>query len=127
MAVSGVTISDVSTSLGRSLSDAEQLQTSQWVEDAELIIKARLGDLVLLDGPTLSFVVREAVVARLRNPDGVQYEAIDDYRYGMPTESRRVTILDEWWRMLDPDTGSSAFSARPYFTADTPDLTTGWA
>lgn len=111
------TVSDVEISLGRPISDpTEVAQVDQWLADAELQIKLRLGDLAALDQDALAFVEREAVVARLRNPDGYQYEAIDDYRYGMPAESRRITITDEWWTMLQPATG--AFTIRPSYVPD---------
>ncbi len=127
MSVSGVSSADVETSLGRPLTDPEGLQVSQWIGDAELQIRLRLGDLALLDADALAFVVREAVVQRVRNPDpSLSYDSIDDYRRGFTPESRRVTIIEDWWRMLDPTTGSGAFSARPYFTPDTPDLTLDW-
>jgi hypothetical protein len=111
-------IADVETSIGRSLTEPEQSQVNQWIGDAELQIRLRLGDLDLLDQDALDFVTREAVVARLRNPDGMSSETIDDYTYRLPSETRRVTIIDDWWRMLDPNTGSGAFSARPYFEPD---------
>lgn len=119
MAVSGVSWEDVQVGLGRPLSESEQEQAGQWIDDAELLIRARLGDLTLLDADNLAYVVREAVVARMRNPEAYQSETIDDYTYRMPSESRRLTILDEWWNMLDPDTGANAFSVRPSFDPDT--------
>lgn len=125
MAVIDYTV--VETSLGRTLSAAERAQVEQWIGDAELLIGARLGDLALLDQDVLAYVVREAVVARMRNPEGFQSETIDDYTYRHGAESRRVTILDEWWRLLDPDSGSGAFSARPYFVPDTVDPGLWWA
>lgn len=109
---------DVETSLGRTLTTTEQGQVTQWIGDAELLIKARLGDLTLLDQDALMYVVREAVVARSRNPEGYQSESIDDYTYRHGSETRRVTILDEWWRLLDPTTGSGMFSVRPFFEPD---------
>jgi hypothetical protein len=54
------------------------------------------------------------------NPSGYQSETIDDYTYRFGTETRQIVIRDEWWHLLDPDTGSGAFSARPYFVADDP-------
>lgn len=118
--MSVVTYMDVGLSLGRPITDDnEQAQVSQWIDDAELLIEARLGDVSLLNQDRLKYVVREAVVARLRNPEGYSSESIDDYTYRMPAESRRVTILPEWWNMLDPNSGSGAFSARPYFETDT--------
>lgn len=113
-----VAVSDIETALGRTLTSTEQDQAAQWIADARLIIEARLGDLTLLNQPRLDFVTREAVAARFRNPEGFQSESIDDYTYRHGAETRRVTILPEWWNMLDPDSGSGVFSARPYFVAD---------
>jgi hypothetical protein len=127
VAVSNTTLIDVEASLGRSLTVPEIEQTNLWIEDAELQIRMRLGDLTLLDAEALAYVVREAVAARLRNPEGFSSETIDDYTYRLPTETRRVTILDEWWRMLDPTTGAGAFSARPYFEADSLDAALDWS
>lgn len=118
---------EVETSLGRSLSSTEIAQVEQWIGDAELLIRTRLGDLDALDQDALAYVVREAAAARARNPEGYQYEAIDDYRYGMPAESRKVAILDEWWDLLTPSARAGAYSVRPDFETDTADpLTLGW-
>jgi len=88
-------------------------------EERETQIKARLGDLSLLDQDVLNYVLIEAVTAKAQNPTGASSEQIDDYRYSLPAESRRVTILDEWWHMLSPaDAASSVFSARPYGMSD---------
>lgn len=113
-----VQVSDIETALGRTLTAAEVAQANQWIADARLIIEARLGDLAKLDQPRLDFVVREAVVARFRNPDGYQSESIDDYTYRHGSETRRVTILDEWWALLTPAVDSNVFSARPQFEPD---------
>jgi hypothetical protein len=121
-----VDVIDIETALGRTLTDTEQAQAAQWIADALLLIGHRLGDVADLDQDVLDYVIREAVVARFRNPEGFQSETIDDYTYRLPNETRRVTILDEWWNMLDPDTGSGAFSVRPGFEADTLDADS-WA
>lgn len=123
-----VTYETVAISLGRTitLGSTEERQITQWIADALLLIEHRLGDPALLDQALLDYVVREAVVSRARNPEGYQSETLDDYTYRLPNETRHVTILDEWWNMLDPDAGSGAFSVRPYFAPD--DATTGgWA
>lgn len=113
------TADDVATSLGRSLTDAEIGQVEQWITDAELLIGARLGDIAELDQDVLAYVEREAVLARLRNPDGYQSETIDDYTYRLPEETRRVTILPEWWDLLSPgEGGTGMFTVRPSFEAD---------
>lgn len=110
-----ITYSDVAVSLGRAISDPlEQAQVTQWIADAELLIGARLGDLDDLDQDVLAYVVREAVVARVRNPEGYQSETIDDYTYRFGSASTRVTILDEWWDLLTPDASNAAFTIRPY-------------
>lgn len=118
------TYTDVGTALGRPITDpTEQAQVAYWLDAAELVIGARLGDVTLLDQNVLKYVEVEAVSARMLNPGGYQSETIDDYTYRFGTETRQIAIRDEWWRLLDPETGSGAFSARPYFTADDP---TGW-
>ena len=106
------TVDDVATSLGRPITGTEEEQVAMWLGDAELQIRLRLGPITDLDQDVVAYVEREAVAARVRNPEGYQYESIDDYRYGLPAESRRVTILDEWWDMLTPSGSSTVFSIR---------------
>lgn len=107
------TVKDVATSLGRPITDSDEMaQVEQWLEDAELLISLRFPELSVLNQNVLRYVEREAVVARLRNPDGYQYEAIDDYRYGMAAESRRLTITDEWWQMLNPTMRGSFYTVQ---------------
>ena len=122
-----VVVQDIETALGRTLTDPETAQADQWISDALLIIGARLGDVALLDQPTLDYVVREAVTARFRNPEGYQSESIDDYTYRHGTETRRVTILPEWWDLLSPSSESAAFSTRPGFEADDVTTTLDWS
>lgn len=118
------TYEDVAVAIGRPISDAtEQAQVTYWLTSAELIIRARLGDVAALDQAVLKFVETEAVAAKMQNPEGFASETIDDYTYRLPAESRRVTILDEWWQMLDPDSGSASSSIRPGFEPDT----AGWS
>ena len=113
-----VQVTDIETALGRPLTDTEQAQAVQWIADARLILENRLGDLAALDQPTLDYVTREAVTARFRNPEGYQSETIDDYTYRHGSESRRVTILPEWWAMLSPTAERGAFSVSPSFVPD---------
>lgn len=122
------TYTDVGVALGRPITDTtEQAQIEWWLSSAELQIKARLGDVSLLDQAVLKFVEVEAVAAKAQNPEGAASESIDDYTYRLPAETRRVTILDEWWRMLDPNVSSEAYSVRPGFEPDTVDPLAGWA
>lgn len=122
------TFEDVAVALGRPIADtAEQNQVTYWLNAVELQIKARLGDVTLLDQEMLKHVEIEAVAARMQNPDGYQSETIDDYTYRFGSETRRITILDEWWALLRPISSSSAFSTRPGFVPDcVPYLLGGW-
>ena len=112
-----VTPTVVATALGRSTPDADSADAAQWqmwIDDALLLIEARLGDPAELDQRKLDYVVREAVVAQVRRPEDFTNVtiAVDDgstsktYRTG----GGRVSIRDEWWDLLAPSTGSGAFS-----------------
>ncbi len=109
-------VQDVLTSLGRAATSSDETaQIDLWLNDAEMQIRLRLGDVALLDQDALQFVEREAVVLKARNPDGKQSEGIDDYRYSLNGDSARgqVVILDEWWDLLTPDGSNAAFSITP--------------
>ena len=89
-------------------------QWSMWIADALLLIEARLGDPAELDQAKLDYVVREAVVAHVRNPDSATQVSVsvDDgsssrtYRSG----AGRIAILDAWWELLSPtSTSGKAF------------------
>ena len=126
--MSVATVTDVATAIGRPISEsAEQGQVQWWLDAVELQIVARLGAVADLDPTAVRYVEVEAVAARLTNPEGYQSETIDDYTYRLPVESRRVTILEEWWRLLDPNTSADAYSVRPGFEPDTVDPLAGWA
>lgn len=118
------THADVAVALGRPITDTtEQAQVTYWLDAVELQIKARLGDVADLDQDVLKYVEVEAVATKMQNPEGYQSETIDDYTYRYGSETRRVTILDEWWRLLRPASASGAFSTRPGFE---PDLAQWW-
>lgn len=119
-----VVVADIETALGRTLTATETAQANQWIADARMLVSVRLGDLTLLDQAALDYVVREAVVARFRNPDGFQSESIDDYTYRHGSETRRITILPEWWGLLAPDSG--AFTISPSYVADDPATLAAW-
>ena len=123
------TVSDVETSLGRPITDAAEIaQVTQWLEDAELLIRSRLGDVSLLDQDVVAYVEREAVISKMRNPEGYQSETIDDYTYRHGDTRGRVSILDEWWVMLTPDASSAAFTIAPFSEPGyRTDVTDSWA
>lgn len=118
--MSVATVDDVSTALGRPIWAADEIgQVGYWLDSAELMITRRLGPVADLDQPSVRFVETEAVVARMRNPEGFQSETIDDYTYRHGVESRQVTIGDAWWNLLDPDASAASGSIRPGFEPDT--------
>lgn len=115
------TVTNVSTSLGRPITSIEEVsQVLQWLDDAEMLIQARLGDLsALIIAGTLSqqslvYVEREAVVRKVKNPDGKQNEKIDDYSYGLNEDARRgdIFVTDEEWALLAPSAGGASFTIR---------------
>ena len=115
-----VTADDIAVALGRTTPESgspELLQWQMWIEDAVMLIEARLGDTAALDQTKLNYVVREAVVAQVRRPDDATSVdvSVDDGRVSRTyrTSAGRVTIRDEWWDLLSPDIKGGAFSIRP--------------
>jgi hypothetical protein len=132
--VSVATVSQVAASLGRPItSDSELVQIQTWLDDAEMQIRVRLGDVAALDQAAVAYVEREAVLLKVRNPEGKASEAIDDYRYQRTDSAAagQVQILDEWWVLLSPTQIGGAFSITPYAAADTaaapPTTTLDWS
>ena len=115
MAVTPETIA-VALGVAAPASDSTQhVQWQMWIDDALMLIDARLGDVSLLDQAKLDYVVREAVAEHVRHPEDVTQVtvSIDDgstskqYRSG----SGRVFIRDEWWNLLSPvSTAGRAFA-----------------
>ncbi|WP_418063155.1 hypothetical protein [Pimelobacter simplex] len=123
-----VTPENIAVALGRTApadGTPEHDQWEMWIADALMLIEARLvgtgpgqvPSLDDLDPAKLDYVVREAVVAHIRNPDDATQVAVsvDDASTSRSYRSAkgRVTILDEWWELLAPKTNSRAFSVRP--------------
>lgn len=113
-----ITYEQIAVSLGRPISgELEQAQVTQWIADAETLIRLRLGDLAELDQDALKYVLREAVISKIRNPDGVQSEQIDDYTYRRFESggAGQVFITAEWWDLLTPDQArDGAFTITPH-------------
>lgn len=111
-----ITYEQVQTSLGRSLTVTERAQAQMWISDAEVQIRARLGDLALLDQDLLAYVVREAVVSKVKRPDAASSTtvAVDDgsvtKRYDREASTGTVTITEEWWALLTPETEAGAWT-----------------
>ena len=112
-----VTPGMIAVALGRTAPDedsAEFAQWEMWIADALLLIEARLGDPAELDQAKLDYVVREAVIAHVRNPDSATQVSvsIDDGSSSRTYRSSagRISILDSWWDLLSPtSTSGKAF------------------
>ena len=72
----------------------EAAQVTAWLEDVESIILRRIPDLdarVTAGNPPAATVVRveaNAVIRKIRNPDGKVSETIDDYTYRLGGDAR---------------------------------------
>lgn len=107
-----VTVANVAVALGRETPTEGSVEANQWemwIDDALMLIEARLGDPALLNQQNLDYVVREAVAAQVRRPDDATSVevAVDDGRVSKrySTSRGRVFIRDEWWKLLDPASG----------------------
>jgi hypothetical protein len=118
-----VTPDDIAVALGRTAPDDTSVEYAQWelwIADALLLIEHRLGEAFAdLDANKLDYVVREAVVAHVRNPDDATQVAVtvDDGSVSRTYRSSRgrVEITPELWALLIPDEdGSGAFSVDTY-------------
>lgn len=108
-----VTYHDVATTLLRTPPDPASTDArawTMWIEDARRQIRRRF-DLDALDQDDLDFVVREAVAAKARRPGSERQVSIsvDDGSVSRTYETGtgQVTILQEWWDLLTPDTDES--------------------
>jgi len=117
-------LDDVSTRLGRPITAPDEVaQVNAWIGDAESLVLARIPDLEarVVDGaPTVAvvaMVVANAVIRKIKNPDGKVSEGVDDYnyRYNEQTRKGELFLTDEEWALLTPASSASAFSTRPGF------------
>jgi len=132
MTVTPVTIA---VALGVAAPESGSIQDQQWylwIDDAMMLIQLRaeqLGvDFAGIGEAKLDYVVREAVVAQVKKPDDATQVSItvDDGTTSRSYQSGkgRVTILDEWWKLLgltDP-ADSGAFGIDMLASAGAPHL-----
>lgn len=126
--MSVATVTDVQVRLGRPITDATEIaQVNAWLSDLEALIKVRIPDLSqrvldgVLDSEVVKLVEAQAVVRKVKNPDGKQNERVDDYSYGLTADAARgdLFLTDDEWALLLPSTNpSGAFTIRPYGAPD---------
>lgn len=116
-------LTDVSARLGRPVTDATEVeQVNAWLSDVETLILARIPDMVARVGDNqpssavVAMVEANAVVRKVRNPEGKVSERIDDYDYRLNENAGRgeLFLTDEEWALLSPGAGAGAFTIRPY-------------
>ncbi|MDH5134067.1 MULTISPECIES: Gp19/Gp15/Gp42 family protein [unclassified Microbacterium] len=117
-----VTPAMIAVKLGRAAPEPGSIQEQQWemdIDDAYMLIENRaeeLGvDMATISELKLDYVVREAVAAYIKRPDDATQVSItvDDGTTSRSYQSGkgRISILDEWWRMLGlVETESGAFA-----------------
>ncbi|MCK9597807.1 MAG: phage Gp19/Gp15/Gp42 family protein [Sphaerochaeta sp.] len=115
-------LTDVSTRLGRTISDAAEIaQVNAWISDIEGVIIERIPDLVALvtageiAAATVVRVECQAVLRKIKNPDGKKDERGDDYSYGLNPEYAKgeLFLTDEEWASLATSTSETAFTIAP--------------
>lgn len=120
-------ITDVGVRLGRPITDADEIaQVNAWLGDAEGLILSRIPDLlerVAAGFPLAANIVKieaDAVIRKIKNPDGKVSEGVDDYNYRLNENARKgeIFLTDDEWAQLMPVSTSGAFSTRPGFVPD---------
>lgn len=123
-----VTPAIIAVKLGVTAPEPGSIQEQQWdmdIDDALMLIEIRADELDVdfsaISEMKLDYVVREAVAAYIKRPDDATQitVSVDDGSTSRSYQSGkgRITILDEWWRMLglgDPeDNGAFAIDMVP--------------
>ncbi|MDM8084742.1 Gp19/Gp15/Gp42 family protein [Cellulomonas cellasea] len=120
-------ITDVGVRLGRPIADANEIaQVNAWLGDVEGLILARIPNLLTLvaagfpAATTVLSVEANAVIRKIKNPDGKVSEGVDDYNYRLNENARKgeIFLTDDEWALLTPASVSAAFSTRPGFEPD---------
>lgn len=119
-------VSDVATELGRPIltDGAEWKQVEAWIGRVEARIAKRIPDLLdrVTDdghyGLTLVGVVAAVVARKIRNPEGLKSERIDDYYYDRNSQPADLTLTDAEWAELLPMSQSGAFTMRARYVPD---------
>lgn len=126
-------IAEIGKRLGRVLTDsAEIAQVGSWIGDVESLIRNRIRDIDEritagdVSAEELTRISSNAVIRKVKNPDGKQNERIDDYSYGLVEDAAKGELFltdDEWASLEGFSDASSAFTIR--MTA-TPGISSRW-
>jgi hypothetical protein len=116
-----VTVDEVQTAVGRTLTTEERAQAALWITDAPTIIRHGPDgtsnlDLASLDPDALNLVVRESVSNRIKRPDSATQVSVsvDDGQVSRTYESGTGQLeIQPWmWNMLLPAASGGAFTIR---------------
>ena len=115
-------VNEIGKRLGRTITDQAEIdQINSWVADVDALIRSRIRDIDerVTDGRVsvedLTRVASNAVVRKVKNPDGKQNERIDDYSYGLTEDAARGELFltdDEWSSIEGFSDSSGAFTIR---------------
>ena len=121
-------LSDVEARLGRPMTPDERDTALVYLDDAELMLRSRIRD--LLDRAAedddyraaVRYVEAMMVVRILRNPSGFRREQAGDYSYDRDTRAAAgfMLVLPDEWRLLGRPSG--AFTINPHLSVRRPPL-----
>lgn len=118
-------VADVAVELGRPVVSPETEQIAGWIGRVEGRIQRRIPDLAgryAIDpdvfGAALVGVVVDVVARKVRNPDGLRSERVDDYYYDRGSQVSDLSLTDDEWGLLLPESAGGAFTIRPTFAPD---------
>lgn len=117
------TVEDVATEVGRPINPPEDSQVLAWIDRVEGRILGRIPNLAELVAESsylaqLKGVIVDVVARKVRNPEGMRSERIDDYYYDRGGQTADLWPTDSEWAELIPDAMRGAFSVRPSFIPD---------
>ncbi len=117
-------VTDVSKRLGRPITVSTEVdQVEAWLEDIESLILARIPNLAthITEGwpttETVAMIEANAVIRKVKNPDGYTSETIDDYTYRFNDSARKGDLFltaEEWALLLPSRSTGGAWTITPY-------------
>lgn len=120
------TVLDVVARFGRTLTEGETLQVTEWLEDLSSDVRRRIPtvEILVLEADYARLVKRviaETIASKLRNPEGLRQRtvSIDDFSETKTIDSSnsagRLSISDDDWVLLLPATSGDAFTITPWY------------